>query len=146
MRGLRELVGNKLILSPGVTAVIRHDEKFLVARQRDSGLWSLVGGAVEPLEEPKDAVAREVIEELGVTPSVGRIIGAYGGPDLATTYPNGDEVSYVTIAYECELPGADSQLEDDELLEVAWHSPETMKSLPRHPWIDRVLADAARMD
>lgn len=47
MRGLRELVGNKLVLSPGVTAVIRRDEKFLVARQRDSGLWSLVGTAVQ---------------------------------------------------------------------------------------------------
>ncbi len=141
---LRAQVGHSLLLLPGVTAVIRRKERFLIARQRDTELWSLIGGGIEPLEEPADAVRREVEEELGVTPVLGAVVGAYGGPELANILPNGDQVSYVTIAYECEVPEATFELEQRELIEVAWHDLPTIVNLPRHNWIDRVLHDAAR--
>jgi 8-oxo-dGTP pyrophosphatase MutT (NUDIX family) len=138
---LRAQVGHSLLLLPGVTAVIRREDRFLIARQRDTKLWSLIGGSVEPLEDPDGAIRREVEEELGVIPVVGRIVGAYGGPDLASTYPNGDQVSYVTVAYECKIPYASLDLERQELIEVAWHDLTTIETLPRHTWIDRVLND-----
>jgi 8-oxo-dGTP pyrophosphatase MutT (NUDIX family) len=94
VRSLRERVGQDLLL-PGVTAVIREEDRFLLARQRDTERWSLIGGGIEPGETPHDAVVREVIEELGVTPSIGAIVGAYGGDALQTTLPNGDLVAYV---------------------------------------------------
>lgn len=144
VQDLRGRVGHSLLLLSGVTAVIRRDGQFLVARQRDTELWSLIGGGIEPREEPSHAVQREVEEELGVTPTVGPIIGAYGGPELASTYPNGDEVSYVTIAYACELPHQAFKLERQELIEVAWYDVRAITALPRHTWIDRVLQDAAR--
>lgn len=140
---LRALVGHRLLVLPGVTAVIRHDDRFLLAQQRDSRLWSLIGGGIEPEEEPAHAVAREVTEELGVTPRVGRIIGAYGGEQLSNSYPNGDRVSYVTVAYECTLPERRLTLEHDEVQAVAWVSRADVASLPRHRWIDRVLDDAS---
>lgn len=139
---LRSQVGHSLLLLPGVTAVIRRDDRFLVARQRDTELWSLVGGGIEPGEEPVDAISREVTEELGVAPVVGQIIGAYGGPALSSIYPNGDEVSYVTVAYACEIPRGALELEAAELIEVAWHDVHEISQLPRHTWIDRVLGDA----
>lgn len=140
---VRNRVGHDLLLLPGVTAVIRDGDKFLLARQRDSELWSLIGGGIEPGEEPADAVEREVFEELGIRPAVDRIIGAYGGPELVNTYPNGDEVAYVTVAYECHLP-SDTQLvlEQDELIETAWMRADEIRGLPRHKWIDRVIAEA----
>lgn len=141
---LRAQVGHSLLLLPGVTAVIRREDQFLIARQRDTELWSLIGGGIDPREEPADAVRREVEEELGVTPVVGPIVGAYGGPELAATLPNGDQVSYVTIAYECELPHDTFELEQQELIEVAWHDVHAITALPRHTWIDRVLHGAAR--
>ncbi|WP_431031390.1 NUDIX domain-containing protein [Plantibacter sp. RU18] len=144
VQSLRSQVGHGLILLPGVTAVIRRDERFLLARQRDTELWSLIGGGIEPGEEPAHAVQREVEEELGLTPIVGPIVGAYGGADLRSVYPNGDEVSYVTIAYACELPHAAFELEQAELIEVAWYDLSVISALPRHGWIDRVLRDAAR--
>jgi 8-oxo-dGTP pyrophosphatase MutT (NUDIX family) len=98
-------------------------------------------GSVEPLEDPDGAIRREVEEELGVIPVVGRIVGAYGGPDLASTYPNGDQVSYVTVAYECQIPYESLDLERQELIEVVWHDLTTIETLPRHTWIDRVLND-----
>lgn len=78
-----------------------------------------------------------------MTPEVRRIIGAYGGLDLENTYPNGDQVGYVTVVYECELPHQSFELEQEELIEVAWHDMTTIATLSRHGWIDRVLRDAA---
>lgn len=145
VRDLRARMGHDLLLLPGVTAIIRNGDRFLLVRQRGSELWGLVGGGVEPGEEPADAIAREIEEELGLDAAVGRIVGAYGGADLVTEYPNGDRVSYVTIAYECELPPtAELSFADHELVEAGWFSEADAALLPTHPWVDRILQDAVR--
>jgi 8-oxo-dGTP pyrophosphatase MutT (NUDIX family) len=145
VRDLRARTGHDLLLLPGVTAIIRNDDRFLLVRQRGSELWGLLGGGVEPGEEPAHAIAREIEEELGLEAVVGRIIGAYGGADLVTEYPNGDRVSYVTTAFECELPpAAVFSFADDELLEAGWFSSADTALLPRQPWVDRILQDAVR--
>ncbi|MDR6971570.1 NUDIX domain-containing protein [Leifsonia shinshuensis] len=142
VRSLRERVGHDLLLLPGVTAVIRDSDRFLLARQRDTERWSLIGGGIEPGETPHEAVAREVLEELGVTPGLGTIIGAYGGPLLETVHPNGDRVAYVTTAFECRLPSCALTLETEELLETGWFTRSDVDGLVRHEWIDTVLKDA----
>lgn len=139
---IRSRIGNDFLLLPGVTAVIRDGERFLLARHAHSGLWSLIGGGIEPGEEPADALVREVFEETGADVRVTGIIGAYGGDPMMVEYPNGDRVGYVTIAYECELlTPAVADLE--ELLEVGWFERHSIAELPRRDWIDRVIADAA---
>lgn len=114
VRALRSKIGNDFLLLPAVTAVIQDADRFLLASHRDSGLWSLVGGGVEPGERPQEAVRREVLEELGVEPLVHEIVGAYGGPSLEATYPNGHRVGYLTVAYRCSIPVLDLVLERDE--------------------------------
>jgi 8-oxo-dGTP pyrophosphatase MutT (NUDIX family) len=143
VRSLRARIGPDFLLLPGVSAVIRHGEEYLLARHRDSSLWSFIGGGVEPGESPKEAVQREVREEIGVIPTVIGLIGAYGGRSLEATAPNGDRVGYVTVAYRCVLPSRSLLLEEAELLEVAWFSRGSINMLDRHPWIDRVLQDDA---
>ena len=129
------------MLLPGVTAVIRDGERFLLARHAHSGLWSLIGGGVEPGEDPADAVDREVFEETGARIRITGVIGAYGGEPLAVTYPNGDQVGYVTIAYECELL-SEATPDLDEIIELGWFPREVIAALPRRDWIDRVIQDA----
>jgi 8-oxo-dGTP pyrophosphatase MutT (NUDIX family) len=141
VRAIRDRIGRDLLLLPAVTAVIRHGDQLLLARHRDSGLWSFVGGGVEPGEDPRAALEREVREELGVAPSIVRVIGAYGGPELTNVYPNGDEVAYVTTAYECHLDTTAIVLEEQELIETRWFTFAEVRDLRRHAWIDRVLAD-----
>jgi len=140
---IRSRIGSDLLLLPGVTAVIREGDRFMLARSRDSELWSLIGGGVEPGEEPTESLIREVSEEMGTSVRVRRIVGAYGGPSMMVTYPNGDQVGYVTIAYDCELLTA-ARPDMEEVVELAWFSLEAIGSLPRQPWIDRVIQDAAR--
>ena len=139
---IRERIGSDLLMLPAVTAVIRNGDQFLLARDSHSGLWSLIGGAVEPGEEPSDAVLREVQEETGARIRIDRIVGAYGGQPLMAEYPNGDLVAYVTTAYECHLLDAATP-DMDELLEVRWFTRSEIRDLTRRDWIDRVIDDCA---
>lgn len=144
VRSLREQVGSSYLLLPGVTAVVQHGDRFLIARQRDSRRWGLIGGGVEPGEEPRAALQREVREELGVGSEIIRIIGAYGGSLLENVYPNGDHVGYVTVAYLCSLDAAAIALEADEVLEIQWVTLAELVELDHHEWVDQVLHDAVR--
>jgi ADP-ribose pyrophosphatase YjhB (NUDIX family) len=51
-------------------AVFDEDERVLLVRDRSDGLWTLPGGWCDVLESPREAVAREVREESGVTVDV----------------------------------------------------------------------------
>ena len=142
VQSLRDRVGTDLLLLPAVTAVIRDGEQFLLARDA-SGLWSLIGGGVEPGEEPADAVVREIFEETGARVEVTGIVGTYGGRPLEVEYPNGDRATYITTAYECRLlTTATPDL--DEISELGWFDREAIPALARREWIDRVLADVPR--
>lgn len=126
---------------PGVAAVIRDGEQFLLARHAHSGQWSLIGGGVEPGEEPAEAVVREVLEETGARIRLTGIVGVYGGEPMMVEYPNGDLVGYVTTAYQCEL--LDEAAPDlDEIIELGWFPRDQIKHLRRRAWIDRVIHDA----
>lgn len=142
---LRGRVGHALLLLPAVTAVIRRDDRFLLCRQAHAREWGLLGGGIEPLEKPEDAVLREVREEIGVAATVHGIVGAYGGEDLLVSYPNGDRVGYTTIAYSCSIPvDAELQFTDGELIETGWFTTTEIVRLPRDRWVDRIIGDAGR--
>lgn len=142
VRDIRSRIGADFLLLPAVTAVIQDGDRLLLARQRHSRRWSLIGGGVEPGEQPRTAVRREVREEIGVDATVGAVVGAYGGTALETVYPNGDRVGYVTIAYRCTLPTHNLNLETAELLETRWVTRAELATLDRHEWIDEVILDA----
>jgi hypothetical protein len=77
-----------------------------------------------------------------VTPIISGIVGAYGAKPLEATYPNGDQVAYVTVAFECRLRSTAFTLEDAELIETRWLGREEVNRIDRHEWIDHVLSDA----
>lgn len=109
-----------------------------------AGLWSLIGGGVEPFEEPADALRREVAEETGADIRIRGIIGVYAGEPMMVTYPNGHHVGYVTTAYDCSAL-SDVHADPEELLEIGWFERDAIPTLPRRSWIDRVIADTPRL-
>lgn len=92
--------------------------------------WGTVGGAVDPGESPAAAAVREAREEIGVAIRLRRLIDVLGGPDYEVTYPNGDRVAYVPAVYEAEIADGIPAPADGELSEVAWFTPEELRSVP----------------
>lgn len=85
-------------VSLGVCAVIADgDGRVLLVRHTyRSQPWGLPGGLVRHGEQPADALAREVREELGVDVSIGQVLGAYTAPRF----------HQLTLYYRATLTGA----------------------------------------
>jgi 8-oxo-dGTP pyrophosphatase MutT (NUDIX family) len=140
---LRRHIGHDLVLLPGVTAAVFDDDgRLLLARHVAGDRWGFIGGGIEPLEEPLDAVRRELLEETGADGHVLGVVGSYGGRRLAATYPNGDQVSYVTTVYACRLNSGIQWLEQEEVSQLGWFTRAEISALDRFDWIDDVVDDA----
>ncbi len=119
--GLRAKIGTDLLMTPGVAAIIFNERREILLQLRsDNHRWGLPGGAVDPGEDPADAVAREVMEETGLAVEPVRIIGVYGGPSLVVTYPNGDQVAVTSIVFECRVLAGELRTDDDESLDLQY--------------------------
>ena len=130
VRLLRELIGKQLLLLPSVSVLVQDDDdRLLLVRHADSGLWGLVGGAVEVDERPDEAAVREAEEETGLEVEVTRLVAALGGPGFRVTYPNGDETAYVTIVYEARRVGGVERTDGDEVLELGWFSRNDLSTI-----------------
>ncbi len=55
-------------------AVIIHGKRVLLHRAQYEDFWSLPGGRVEMLEPASDGLRREMLEELGETVDIGRLL------------------------------------------------------------------------
>lgn len=122
-----------------VRGLIPHDGKFLfVEANHDHPFWCLPGGKVEPSEAIVDAFRREIVEELGVEPAVGRLLYVY-------QFYKGDEES---LEFFFEVTnGADYQVIDlsatshgsHELLRTQFMAPSTAEVRP--PFIRNLQPD-----
>lgn len=121
LAGIRSRIGTDLLLTPAACiALFDADGRLLLARHVHSGHWGTPGGGVDPGESPLAAATREFEEELGLRVENCELIGAYGGPEFITRYPNGDVTAYVTILYGCRTASGAMSLQADELHEVGW--------------------------
>jgi ADP-ribose pyrophosphatase YjhB (NUDIX family) len=102
---------------PSVSAVIFDRRGRLLLQQRsDGGQWGLPGGSVEIGESVADAVAREVLEETGLTVRVRRLVGVYSDPTLQVVrYPDGNAWHYVNVCFECTVKGGELTTCDETL-------------------------------
>ena len=139
---LRRKLGNDLLLLPGVAAVVIDDRgRVLLARRSDTRRWAVIGGVVEPGEEPADCCVREVMEETGVRCAVDRLVGVFCTP--AVTYANGNRAQYVVTAFACRAIGGEPRVADDESLEVGYFAPAELPadlSADHRGRIEHVLA------
>ena len=119
IRKLREKIGHDPLLVPGVTAVVFDaGGQVLLQRSRDDGRWYLPGGAMDPGEQPADAIVREVLEETALQIEPERIVGVYA--EEPVRYPNCDVVLYVSITFACGVVAGEARVADDESTEVSF--------------------------
>jgi len=144
---IRDKIGTDLLLIPSVTNIVMDTQKrILLVKDADSDMWTTPGGGVDPMESPADAAVREMWEETGLLVEPMRIVGVYGGADFMIIYSNGDQTSYVLIAFECRVNGGKLAPNGDETLEVGYFSQSNLAELPLPPWARVVISDAFRTD
>lgn len=80
-------------------AVIERRGKILLTHWRRGHLhgWTLPGGGLDPGEDPRDAVVREVLEETGLEARVGKLIGVDSRVMVREEVPEGTDPELHTI-------------------------------------------------
>jgi len=97
--------------------VVEDDRMLLVQRSRppDAGKWSIPGGRLEPGEALRDAVAREVVEETGVTVNVGELAGWSEG--IGT----GEGFNFVALDFHAvAVPAGQRAVAGDDAAAARW--------------------------
>jgi 8-oxo-dGTP pyrophosphatase MutT (NUDIX family) len=142
VRGLREKIGNEFLLVPSVATIVRDEAGRVLLVRHVEGRWQLPGGAVDPGEHPREAAARECLEEANVVVRVGEVLGVFGGPGYRVTYGNGDELGFVPILFAGELVEGELRPDGEETQEVAWFTLEETAGLEMHDATREMLATA----
>lgn len=136
-------------IRPGV-AVIIFDEnnRVLLQKRADVGLWGIPSGHVEPGETVANAAIREVWEETGLHVMLTRLIGIYSDPQSQTFYyPDGRNIHFVTTCFEAEITGGKLSTNCSETLALRYFAHAELPSnlLSMHPqWLEDALAKESK--
>jgi len=121
---------------PIVVAVIKNKEgKLLVAKRNEPEIpeahnkWEFIGGHIEFLETPEDAVIREVKEESGLEVKIIRLLPKIFNNHWVTK--NGKELQVLLICFECEVVGGQLHTEslDAKISELKFIDISELKNL-----------------
>ena len=125
-----------------VSAAIWRDGRILLVRRaRAPGrdLFSLPGGVVEAGETLAEAVAREVLEETGLTVEPTRLAGHR---EVILRDAEGRvERHFVILAFVCRWR-AGEPMPSDEVAEARWVKPEEVASLATTGGLADIIASA----
>lgn len=114
-----------------VRGVIIHDSKLLIVKHKESQFMALPGGHLEYGEDVVTCLKRELVEELGVLPEVGRLL-------YINTFLSDNKTEYVEFFFE--VKNGEEYLNIDELerthahelAEILWISPsDNISILPK---------------
>jgi 8-oxo-dGTP diphosphatase len=111
-----------------VAAVIERDGQILIGQRRAGDRhplkWEFPGGKVEPYENPRDALRRELREELGIDASIGPEILRY-----EFQYPHRSPILLI-FHHVTEFVG---EMRNGVFEQVRW---EARERLPRYDFLD----------
>jgi ADP-ribose pyrophosphatase YjhB (NUDIX family) len=115
----------------GANAIITCNGKLLLEKRRDSDTWGLVGGGVKNYEEPIDAIAREIREELGVRipKDKFRKLAVYGEPGRIAAYCDGSVWRMVIVVFALELEEEPRITLSAESRDMKFFSKEELKNI-----------------
>jgi NAD+ diphosphatase len=107
-------------LDPAIIVLVTDGERALLGRQAawPEGRYSTIAGFVEPGESLEDAVAREVLEETGVT-----VLESTYHSSQPWPFPSSLMIGYTAFASAGSVPRADEELED-----VRWFTRQQIAS------------------
>lgn len=123
-----------------VAAVVWQDDRMLALRrsanQHGAGEWSVITGALEPTEQPIEAIAREIDEETGLVVQLDPApVTAYLG-DLRGT-------GMVVVVYQAHHLGGEVTL-NPENDAFTWLTPQEFEAACRWPLLVQAVYESSR--
>ena len=105
-----------------VAAVIERDGRILIGQRKPGSKhalkWEFPGGKVEPGEEPRAALQRELREELALEAEIGPQIDAY-----EFQYPGAPSVTALVFFQVTEFAGEPQNL---DFAQIVWDTPAAL--------------------
>jgi 8-oxo-dGTP diphosphatase len=124
----------------GIAAAARtEDGRWLLIRRADTGTWALPGGTLEWGETLRSCLARELVEEAGVTDfELRRVVGVYSRPDRDLRFHAVTVVAEVRVGAPTKAPHNPLEIREVRL----FREDELPRGLAMH--MDDFLAAARR--
>lgn len=121
-------------ISPAVIMAVTRGNKILLARSghRKFSFYSVLAGYVEVGETLEECVKREVLEEVGLSIKNIKYFGSQSWP-----FTNS-----LMIAFTAEHASGKIRVDQNEILDADWFSPDNLPQLPGWGSIARQLVDS----
>ena len=128
-------INDKIKLKLRSTAVAVRGNKILIYQTRGSDYWSLPGGKVEPDEDSRQTLVREMKEEAGVRINIKRLLLL---SENFFSRPSGTRIHEVAFYYlvDIDRPGEfafEGREGDDILLDFRWVEREQLGNFNLKP-------------
>lgn len=113
--------------------VIEHEGKILLSRDKGIDVWDSPGGRLHKGEKPKEGLAREVKEEIGIEIEIGEVFYV---DVFEPVNPNKSMRPRFMVCYRATLkdPSAPFVLAPDEIAEVKWATKE--EAMATKVWVE----------
>ncbi len=120
-------------LSPAMIVAVVRDNRILLAHSRrfPGKFYSTLAGFVEPGETLEECVEREVREEVGIIVKNIRYFGSQPWP-----FPDS-----LMIGFTAEYARGEIKIDNNEIADAGWFSPEDLPPIPPKISIARQLID-----
>lgn len=115
----------------GANAILTCKGRLLLEKRRDSDIWGLVGGGCKKTETGRDAIAREVYEELGLRIHKDRFqkLAVYDDPGRIAAYRDGSIWRMVIVVYGLDFDEEPAMRISSESKDLRFFTREELKDI-----------------
>ncbi len=120
-------------ISPAIIVGVIKDGALLLARNSrfSAPRYSILAGFVEPGESLEEAVKREIREEVSIEVDSIRYFGSQPWP-----FPDS-----LMVGFTARHKSGKIRVDDEEIVEAGWYTPESLPKIPPHGSISRRIID-----
>lgn len=115
----------------GANAIITCKGRLLLEKRRDSDIWGMVGGGCKKTETGREAIVREVYEELGLRVHKDRFekLAVYDNPGRIAAYRDGSIWRMVIVVYGLDFEEEPAMRISSESKDLRFFTKEELKDI-----------------